>query len=111
MYRIAIFTDIHGNIYALNAVLKDIKEKPVDFIYCLGDMIGIGLFSNEVLDTILAMNNIEMITVNHEEAILALLNKEPYPKSRVNVIPHHEWVAERLNKDWKNFLVNKSYYL
>ncbi|MFZ3580307.1 metallophosphoesterase family protein [Virgibacillus sp. DJP39] len=104
MYRIAIITDIHGNIYALNAALKDIRDKSVDFIYCLGDMIGIGPFSNEVLDALLVFENLEMITGNHDEAVLALLNNEPYPKSRTNVIPHHEWIAERLSKKHKSVL-------
>ncbi|MDC3414158.1 metallophosphatase family protein [Aquibacillus sp. 3ASR75-11] len=106
MYRIAIVSDIHGNIYALNAVLKDIKEKSVDFIYCLGDMIGIGPFSNEVLNTLFELNNIEVITGNHDESVLAILNNEPYPESRVNVIPHHEWIAERLNSEHISKLEN-----
>ncbi|MTW86475.1 metallophosphoesterase [Virgibacillus dakarensis] len=96
MYRIAIISDIHGNIYALNAVLKDIKEKGIDFIYCLGDMIGIGPFSTEVLDALFELDDIQMITGNHDELVLAILNNEPYPKSRVNVTPHHEWIAEKL---------------
>ncbi|WP_323368647.1 metallophosphoesterase [Radiobacillus deserti] len=32
MYRVAIISDIHGNIYALNAVLKDIKEKYIALV-------------------------------------------------------------------------------
>lgn len=100
MYRIAIITDIHGNIYALNSVLKDIKKKSVDYIYCLGDMIGIGPFSNEVLNSLFELNNIEMITGNHDEAVLSLLNNEPYPESRINVILHHKWIANKLNKEY-----------
>jgi predicted phosphodiesterase len=79
MYRVAIITDIHGNIYALNAVLHDMKDKSVDFIYCLGDMIGIGHQSNEVLDVLFGIDNISIITGNHDEAVLALLHNEPYP--------------------------------
>lgn len=104
MYRIAIITDIHGNIYALKAALKAIREKSVDFIYCLGDMIGIGPFSNEVLYTLMELNNMEMITGNHDESVLALLNNEPYPESRINVIQHHEWIADRLDHEYKSAL-------
>ncbi|GGP11822.1 metallophosphoesterase family protein [Oceanobacillus neutriphilus] len=116
MYRIAIITDIHGNISALNAVLKDIKEQSIDYIYCLGDMIGIGPFSNEVLETLFDLENISMITGNHDESVLALLNNHPYPKSRVNVIPHQAWIAERLKKEYKEKLeslpriINPTYY-
>ncbi|AYV66271.1 metallophosphoesterase [Niallia circulans] len=100
MYRIAIISDIHGNIYALKAVLKDMKEKSVDFIYCLGDMIGVGPYSNEVLHSLFELDNTEILTGNHDESVLAILNNEPYPKSRFHVIPHHQWIAERLNKEY-----------
>ncbi|RLQ92758.1 metallophosphoesterase family protein [Planomicrobium sp. Y74] len=100
MTRIAIISDIHGNIYALEAVLEDMKEKAIDSVYCLGDMIGIGPFSNEVLEALFAMDNMQMITGNHEESILAVLTNEPYPKSRVNVKPHHEWIASRLKDEF-----------
>lgn len=100
MYRIAIVSDIHGNIHALNAVLNDIKAKEIDYIYCLGDMIGIGPFTNEVLDSLFELDNIQMITGNHDELVLAIINNEPYPNSRVNVTPHHEWIAEGLNKQY-----------
>lgn len=99
MYRIAIITDIHGNAHALHAVLRDVKEKAVDHIYCLGDMIGIGPFSNEVLSTLFELEHISMITGNHDEAVLALINNEPYPRSRVRVIPHHEWIARGIEKE------------
>lgn len=39
MDKIAIISDIHGNISALEAVLEDIKNRNIDKIYCLGDCI------------------------------------------------------------------------
>ena len=42
MARLAILSDIHGNLDALIAVLKDIEGQQVDDIYCLGDIIGYG---------------------------------------------------------------------
>lgn len=100
MRKIAIISDIHGNIYALDAVLKDIKKQEIEMIYCLGDMVGIGPFSNEVLETLFTMDNIRMITGNHEESILSIVNNQEYPKSRINVISHHEWISNRINKDY-----------
>lgn len=52
MDRIAIIADIHGNIPALDAVLKDIKSKEIDIIICLGDLAGKGPSSAEAVDTI-----------------------------------------------------------
>ncbi len=38
--KIGIISDIHGNIDALNAVLKELKKENIDRIICLGDFIG-----------------------------------------------------------------------
>ncbi|PFD89042.1 YfcE family phosphodiesterase, partial [Bacillus cereus] len=37
--KIAIISDIHGNSFALEAVLKDISHRNVDLIFNLGDSI------------------------------------------------------------------------
>ena len=39
---LAIFSDIHGNIDALSAVLADIDQFPVRGMFCLGDIVGYG---------------------------------------------------------------------
>lgn len=38
--RFGIISDIHGNLNALEAVLKELKKYKVDKIICLGDFIG-----------------------------------------------------------------------
>jgi len=43
-------SDIHGNLPALEAVLGDIKKRAIDKIICLGDLIGKGPSSKEVID-------------------------------------------------------------
>ena len=50
--RIAIFSDIHGNLQALNATLADIAAQKPDAIYCLGDLVGYGAAPNEVTERI-----------------------------------------------------------
>jgi predicted phosphodiesterase len=50
--KIAIISDIHGNIPALDAVLRDIKSRNIDSIYCLGDLAGKGPSSAEAVDSI-----------------------------------------------------------
>ncbi|WP_438351744.1 metallophosphoesterase family protein [Paenibacillus sp. FA6] len=52
MKRIAIISDIHGNMPALEAVLKDIAERQITSIYCLGDLIGKGPSSDLAVDTV-----------------------------------------------------------
>jgi putative phosphoesterase len=50
--RIAIFSDIHGNMPALEAVLDDIARQTFDRVYCLGDLVGYGASPNEVIERI-----------------------------------------------------------
>jgi predicted phosphodiesterase len=52
MNQITIFGDIHGNWSALQAVLADIEAKGVPSWYCLGDLVGYGVFPNEVIAAI-----------------------------------------------------------
>lgn len=48
--KIAVISDIHGNLPALEAVLEVIHKQSVDKIICLGDIVGKGPSSNEVID-------------------------------------------------------------
>jgi predicted phosphodiesterase len=66
--RIAIISDIHSNLEALTAVMKDIEARKVKKIYCLGDLIGYGPNPNACIE--IAMRNFEfVIKGNHDEAI------------------------------------------
>jgi putative phosphoesterase len=47
--RVAIFSDVHSNLPALEAVLADIEAAGVDERYALGDLVGYAPWPNEVL--------------------------------------------------------------
>lgn len=66
--RLAVISDIHGNIHALNAVLEDIEKRDVDLIVCLGDLVGYGAFPNEVIETIRS-RNIPTIRGNYDDGV------------------------------------------
>lgn len=52
MNRIVIFSDIHANLPALQAVMVDIDQRDLQKCYCLGDLVGYGTFPNEVIELI-----------------------------------------------------------
>ncbi len=55
MNRITVFGDIHGNAPALEAVFADMAERGyAEGLYCLGDLVGYGVYPNEVIDAIRA---------------------------------------------------------
>lgn len=47
--RLAVISDIHGNLYSLMKVLEDIDSEGVDTVICLGDLVGYGPHPNEVI--------------------------------------------------------------
>lgn len=59
MDKIAIISDIHGNLESLKAVLKDIKERKIKKIICLGDIIAKG--SNQQQCTKLVKENCDIV--------------------------------------------------
>ena len=45
--RIGIFSDVHANVEALEAVLKAYESLSIDRYLCLGDVVGYGANPNE----------------------------------------------------------------
>ncbi len=66
--RIAIISDIHGNLSALDAVLADLRSRPVDATYCLGDLVGYAAHPNEVIERIRA-ESISTIMGNYDDGV------------------------------------------
>ena len=50
--KIALFSDIHANLPALEAFFEDVEAKNVDAMYCLGDLVGYNTWPNEVINEI-----------------------------------------------------------
>ena len=65
--RLAIISDIHGNLEAFRQVLEDMDRSAVDDAVCLGDNIGYGPDPEEVV-RLLRSRNIPSVMGNHELA-------------------------------------------
>lgn len=68
MIQIAIFSDVHGNLPALEVVLDDIKNRGISQRFCLGDLVDFAPWGNEVIDEIRNLN-IPCIMGNHDERV------------------------------------------
>lgn len=104
--RYAIFTDIHANQEALEAVLEKIdeiaREKPIDQIWFLGDLVGYGPNPNECI-TILRERTDVIIAGNHDWAAVGKIDLEDFSAAaRVSA----EWTAEQLTEEHRTFLAN-----
>ena len=105
--KIAIITDVHGNLEALTSVLEDIKKNNFDEIICLGDSIDIGPNSKECID-LLIENNVKSVLGNHE---IYLLRGTNFDSSIVGEEKeHYDWVKESLTEKEINYIKNCPLY-
>ena len=104
--KIAIISDIHGNLEALKATLNDIEKRKVDKIICLGDTIAKGIHPKKC---------IELIRKNCE--IVLQGNCDFYFSSEhdnINEMPEQEqkrikWNQSLINKEDREYLLNLPY--
>jgi putative phosphoesterase len=68
MATVAVITDIHANLPALQASLQAVEKEGIDAVYCGGDLVGYGPHPNDVCDLI-AARGIPTIYGNYDYAI------------------------------------------
>lgn len=71
----AIFSDIHGNIDALEAVLEDIEKWPCSGLLCLGDVVGYGPAPARCVERVMEVCAVTVLG-NHE-AMLFMIDQVP----------------------------------
>jgi predicted phosphodiesterase len=71
--RVAIVSDIHGNLHALESVLADVDREDPDEIWCLGDVVGYGPRPNECCDLVRERASIALCG-NHDLAVIGALD-------------------------------------
>ncbi len=71
--RVGIFSDIHGNVQALQSVLEELQSEQVDFMLCCGDVVGYGGNPNDCVE-LLRERQIPTIAGNHDYAALNLVD-------------------------------------
>ncbi len=104
MSKVAILSDIHGNLQALKEVISDLSNYDVDSIVLLGDLIDYGMQSNESVELIrkeFSSKIICNIWGNHEKAILT----EDFDHfSSQRGVESAKFTALQLNDEVKDYL-------
>ncbi|MDP1677923.1 MAG: metallophosphoesterase family protein [Bacteroidota bacterium] len=103
--KIAIISDIHGNLEALNAVLAKIDDLNIQSIYCLGDIVGYGPSPNECVELIRS-RNIPSIAGNHDKAVTGELSIESFSQmAKAGVL----WTKSIITEENEEYLLNLPY--
>ncbi len=98
--RYAIISDIHGNLEALQSVLKLIQKERIDQIVCLGDVVGYGANPNECIDSVEKVAQIKLAG-NHDYACLGKLSTDNFNFYAKVVV---EWTIRQLKSSSRKWL-------
>ncbi|HEK86305.1 MAG: metallophosphoesterase family protein [Candidatus Saccharicenans sp.] len=99
--RYLVFSDIHGNLEALEAVLQEVKKKKIDYYLFLGDLVGYGASPNEVIQKILSLKHLFIVRGNHDKAACGLDSIQTFnPIAAAGI----EWTRTALNKKYIKYL-------
>jgi putative phosphoesterase len=100
IHKLAILSDVHGNLPALEAVITDAKNRNVDAFWNLGDFIGYGPFVDEVIELLFDTCSAQVIG-NYDLRVL----KFPKKKQKWKLSKKKEkylafkWAWQRLSKN------------
>lgn len=87
--QIAVFSDIHANLPALEAVLRDTDEVGVEELWCLGDVIGYGADPDACVDLVRERADVCLVG-NHDLAALGELDTTTFSSAAAAAV---EWTA------------------
>ena len=100
--RIALISDLHGNLPALQAVLSDIARRGVDQIACLGDVATLGPQPIEVLE-LLAAQDATCILGNHDAFMLDAALLRTYSEAPP-IVAAVDWCRVQLSSAHLDFI-------
>jgi diadenosine tetraphosphatase ApaH/serine/threonine PP2A family protein phosphatase len=102
--RVALISDVHGNLPALEAVLADVESAGADETWCLGDLVGYGAQPDECVA--LAAESCDLCLVgNHDLVVLDQIDIATFSQGAAEAAL---WTRERLGADATAFLSSLS---
>ncbi|MCL2182384.1 MAG: metallophosphatase family protein [Chitinispirillia bacterium] len=98
--KYAVISDIHGNLEALNAVLKDIRRRRADKVFCLGDIVGYYPNPRQCIELISA-HAARCVAGNHDYAAIERTDTSCFTYFAFSAM---EWTKQHLTDADKDFL-------
>ena len=98
--RVAVVSDIHSNLHALEAVLASIDQEAPDELWCLGDLVGYGARPNECCAAVAERADV-CLAGNHDLAVRGSIDLEEFQGDAGRAAT---WTREVLEPQWKELL-------
>ena len=100
--RVAVLSDIHSNLEALTAALREIDRVGVDAIYCLGDVVGYNADPAACVDRVRERCD-AVVMGNHDAAVAHEADVEVLPPDGQKAVAHNR---AHLSDNQLNFLAD-----
>ena len=100
LLKIAILSDIHGNLEAFCAVLNDLNYEEITKIVFLGDIVGYGANPRECIDLLIDKTQ-AIVAGNHDWAVAERTEPVSFNPAARNAI---EWTRDQLPPSYRTFL-------
>jgi diadenosine tetraphosphatase ApaH/serine/threonine PP2A family protein phosphatase len=98
--RVAVVSDIHSNLHALEAVLAAIEAEAPDELWCLGDLVGYGARPNECCAAIAERADL-CLAGNHDLVVLGTLDMDDFAGEAAAAA---QWTRGVLDEEARAFL-------
>jgi diadenosine tetraphosphatase ApaH/serine/threonine PP2A family protein phosphatase len=98
--RVAVISDIHANLHALEAVFDAIDAEPPDAVWCLGDLVGYGPRPNECCARVRERADVCLVG-NHDLVVLERLSVEDF---NLEAAAAARWTRGELDAESRSFL-------
>jgi predicted phosphodiesterase len=98
--KLAIVSDIHANLEALQATLADISMQAVDRLVCLGDVVGYNANPAECI-ALLRRRDVLCVAGNHDRAVSGQITTEDFGHTAARAVA---WTRKRLPPDALDYL-------
>jgi predicted phosphodiesterase len=98
--RLALISDIHANLEALEATFYDIAERSIDRIVCLGDIVG---YNSDAAACIALIRGADCVCVagNHDLAVCGRITTRKFPRAAARAVA---WTRQQLSDGDLDFL-------
>ena len=102
--RVAVVSDIHSNLHALEAVLAAIEAEATDELWCLGDLVGYGADPDACTALVRERSDVCLVG-NHDLAVLDALDVSSFSETAKAAV---EWTREVIAEETTGFLAELS---
>jgi diadenosine tetraphosphatase ApaH/serine/threonine PP2A family protein phosphatase len=102
--RVAVISDIHGNLHALEAALAVLEDERPDAVWCLGDLVGYGPRPNECCARVAEVADVCLIG-NHDLGVLEQISLDEFS---FEAAASARWTQEVLDERARDFMAGLS---